>query len=458
MLFKTHFWDEGVAENFAACKRFSQESDIFILFDSSNRKIDIPDEVLLSERVFLTPYSKVEALGLEWGMPGVGGGYWYNGDYQQNLFILDHSEYDYICSVENDVGIFCSLDSIFDDMAENGIDLVFLPQEGPNHTWSHLNGCIGYYDTNQNIRKGLFCISFFSRRAALHIVRRRIEMSLQRRQYTLHGWPIGEAVMVEEVLRAGMVARSIADYCDSLTQYDWAPAYSFREFDPRDGRTFVHPALPLNDKFYRSNFQQDYNALFSERNVISGKSRERARKINDLEVYSRLYTSLHMQWAEDRWRPLIEDAACHLSPDALALLHGPNLLTSDNAVVERESGSRAPNALCLSALPAWGAEQSEQLDVNERIRLIVSVSGDTQLLIGSESSDLAEALHMRALDADIASAPIMMSFRIQHRAMRFFSASIPAGTREVVIECQAPCVVNNIRLSNGQGSIADWRR
>ncbi|WP_215764768.1 hypothetical protein [Gluconobacter sp. P1D12_c] len=452
ILFKTHFWDEVVERNFLLCKRYSNGCDIFILFDPDAGSY-IPEPHLSTERIFYTPYDDINKLGLEWGMQPWGG-FWYNGDYQQNLFIMAHPEYDYICAIENDVAPHISFAKIFQIMNDRAVDLIYDPQTQPNEQWSHLNGCVGYYDTNTYIHKGLFCVSFFSRRAAMHILRRRLEMSVQRRIHNLPAWPIGECVMVQEVFSAGMSISTLSSYCEDLPFYDWAPAYLPIEDDDLKIETFSHPITALNSKFISSNFDQDYHSLFSEFEVISGISRSRARRIADLEIYSRLFNSLHVQWAEDRWRPILQDADEVLDFKSINLLGGRTLINSDSLSINKKSHYSIP--LIVSPLPQWCRKSACFLEVEDILYITLTPHDERlRLIFGSTQEDLPIYLTCTDLNGKI--FPIKL--RGTHRDMHFYEVELPmevSSLKCVTNKCSV--TINSIRLVDGSGRLNDWKK
>ncbi|MBF0860060.1 hypothetical protein HKD24_12670 [Gluconobacter sp. LMG 31484] len=430
IIFKTHIWDNIVERNFLLCKENSKNSDIFIIFDPVLGR-PLPEKYQKEEKVFLVPYSDIEKLGLEYGMDERRGGYWYNGDYHQNLFILSHPEYDYICSVENDVATHLSIDDIFSQMAAKNVDVIYHPQTQPNEQWSHLEGSIGYTDTSEYIHKGLFCVSFFSRRAAFYILRRRMEMSHLKREKGLSTWPIGETVMVHEPVQAGMNVDLLINYCDHLQMYDWAPCYLECEEISAEGRTFIHPVTNLNNKFIISNFYQDYHAMFSEMEVIEGKSRHRARIINDLEIYSRLFNSVHAQWSPDRWEPILQDAETYLNKDGKEILGGKNILGSENIMIPAAQNPHHIDKIFTSALPNWDQRYAVSLQPDEIMHVVIPEQAQClTAIIGTTQDNILE--NMRAVRSD--NENLEIEYRKSWRGMHFFSVNIPSGTNAFCIK------------------------
>ncbi|GBQ24008.1 hypothetical protein [Tanticharoenia sakaeratensis] len=434
VLFKCHSWDDTIDRSYARCKMHASRSDIFILYDNSRGTCEIPEDLQRSERVFFTPYSDIEALGIAWGSERDNlGGYWYNGDYHQNLFILKHPEYDYISSVENDVAIQNDIDAIFDDMAARQIDAVYKHVTSRNEWWSHTGNCEGYYDTTQHIHKGLFCISFFSRTAAMLIARRRFEMSHLKRTQRLETWPIGEAVMPHEMHLAGMKTEDLASYCDTLNQYDWAPCYLEREIDPASGRTFVHPVTELNRKFIVSNFIQDYRCLISVENLEHGSSRNRARIINDLEVYSRLYHHNHVYPHPAIREPILSDAREFLPREYCRLISGAYEI--DVSTITTQLGTPQQQAARVVApLPNYDIEIN--IFFEKERRLTLNVPGEnTSVIFAARDRNVLHDLRVRAFDhygKEIGVDPSYLVHNVGELA--FFECQLPLGAENIILD------------------------
>lgn len=425
ILFKTHIWNNIVEKNFLLCKKNSHSSDIFIVIDSETGDI-IPRNYQLEERIFLAPYSRIDDIGLEYGMDEKRSGYWYNGDYHQNLFILSHPGYDYICTIENDVAVHAPLDDIFLKMNRNNLDVIYHPQTQVNSQWSHLEGSVGYTDIEKYVHKGLFCISFFSQKAAFYILRRRLEMSHLKRKKNLSTWPIGESVMIHEPLQAGMNVDSLINYCDHLDMYDWAPCYLECEEQNTKGKTFIHPVTNIDGKFINSNFYQDYHSLFSEKEVIEGISRKRAKVIKDLEIYSRLFNSVHVRWSKDRWEPILQDAEQVLDNRSKRIIGGKNYLSHHNINIQTNRNVEQISDIFTSTLPNWDNQNAILIQPNEIINIsLESNNKSLTAIIGTEQPEALDNISAFLPDR----TPLNISCEGNWRKMFFFSFNIPFGEK-----------------------------
>ena len=436
VLFKCHNWDAVIQRSYERCKKKSNKSDFYILYDNSRGTVEIPEHIQEVENIFLAPYSEVESLGLAWGTEiGNYGGYWYNGDYHQNLFILNHNEYDYICSIENDVAVLNDLDSIFDDMAARNIDAVYKHVEAENHAWAHSGSCEGYYDLSQHVHKGLFCISFFSRRAALLILKRRLEMSFLKREKGLLTWPIGEAVMSHEVISAGMRTEELAHYCDSLRQYDWAPVYLAKEIVNGAEKTFIHPVTEMNEKFIVSNLVQDYHCMISEEEISNGLSRHRARKINDLEVYSRLFHCPRIYNNPVLREDVVEDARELLTGidfDLASEGMSPDLTQALTQVY-----SEFPERV-FASLPSYERSHSMFFDHGVALPISLGESGAYTLVLAARDPDLTSHFDVKGKDVASSFEIMPVSFLLQKGELRFYAVNFPAECTEFVVEQKGP--------------------
>jgi len=433
VLFKCHSWDDTIGRSYVRCKTHASRSDVFILYDNSHGKCEIPADLQHSERVFFAPYSSIEALGIAWGSERDNlGGYWYNGDYHQNLFILRHPEYDYICAVENDVAVQNDIDDIFDDMAFRQIDAVYKHVPNRNEWWPHTGNCDGYYDITQHIQKGLFCISFFSRAAAMLIVRRRIEMSHIKREQRLETWPIGEAVMPHELHLAGMKTEELAYYCDTLSRYDWAPCYLEKEIDQAYGRTFVHPITGLNQKFIVSNLVQDYHCLISQENLADGSSRARARFINDLEVYARLFHHHHVYPNLTLRNNFLMDARDHLTGASHAIISGHYEIDAAAVSAQLETPIEQISPV-IAPLPNYNRHINIYFE--NRISLSLNAPYDkTSLIMSARDVDVARNMRIRALAHEGSEQIVDTQIFFQKGELIFFLSVMPPDTARIVLD------------------------
>jgi len=400
VIFKTHFWDSTVDETFRMCLENAKKSDIYIYYDNSNGICAIPEEIKENFNVFLGPYSKVESINLEWGNRSESlGGYWYNGDYHQNVFILEHPEYEYICSVESDVAINADIDDIFADMKNKNISCVYKIDNDLSENWPFIGNCSGYYDLGIPVQRGLFCISFFSRDAAFLILRKRLEMSAKKRLSDLETWPIGEAVMAQEISLSGLTVADISQYCDTLDKYDCAPCYLIKEVRKEENvNTFIHPVSEFNMKFILSNFESHYNSLISEENISKGKSLERAREINKLEVYSRLYHSKEMKNHTKEKNDLLRTARENLDGFEKVLVIKENNILSQN-IIESYNISLDKACIVFGNIPSYNAGDYIFIDINSPICLSVPDDG-VSLVLSARDPSIPDQLRVEIAETD----------------------------------------------------------
>lgn len=287
ILFKTHFWSREVELNFESIINNSKNSDIFIIIDNENIEI-IPEEIRKSYSILRYDTKKASEIGLMISNENEGG-FWYNGDYHQNIFIKYHDEYEYICAVEHDVYVDVNIDNIFSRMHNEEIDVICKIQRIPNSNWSHLENCSGYYDKKKYINKGLFCISFFSKRSANLILEKRLEMLTRKEQEKIPSWPIGECVMIHEPIMANHRVLDLEKFCSNLSMYDWAPSYLHCQIT-KSSNTVYHPVSNL-EKYLYTNFHQPYNSFATGDVAHMSKSMVDIIYINNYFIYAEAYSS-----------------------------------------------------------------------------------------------------------------------------------------------------------------------
>jgi hypothetical protein len=446
VLFKAYMWNETIGRLFELCKAQCPRSDLYILYDNSRGQVDIPPDIMEHEKVIFMPFASAEEIGMIWGPDdSVYGGHWYNGDYHQNLFILNHPDYDYICPIESDVAVLNNLDEIFAAMAARDIDAVYQPYETANASWPHTAACAGYYDLDASINKGLICISFFSRRAAMRIALRRIEMAAQKRSSALRTWPIGEAVVAHEIVTAGLRCAPLSEFCDTMEQYDWAPAYLESELNEDKGRAFVHPVIPFAEKFIISNFVQCYNGLNSPEKIERGIALERARRINKFEVYARLFHVDHV-WMHGHHRTAVFQAAQEgLSGPAGPMIAERN--AADAHAISRQLNIDLTAAQRLvSDMPRYDTT-TLSLKSGQILQLPLMNGATTIRVACTQPADLV--LELNRVDGTWESRALRQEG--VEGSLSFFVAFLSEGFRQATLRCSAarPAPINWLQISSG---------
>lgn len=307
VLFKTHFWDEDVARQYERLCENCRWGHVYVLIDRKNGKLDIPEHV-----------KTVYVGGIElsqYGLPDIGG-FWFNGDYQTIVFYLQNPLYDFYVSLEYDVATFNNIDTIVEDMYKNKIDSIYENINIPLSRWPHTFTGIDYYNF-RDIKKGLFCISFFSRRAMSALYQRRLYLAAMHEKAGYDTWPIGELVMASEVGLSSLKAVPLIDYCSNLDDYEWNRGCTedyIRHINPRN--TFVHP-VSNNKKCVASNTTDDVNR-------VDSKLLLKASFVKSLEFYAKLY-SLRKNTEEDRERVYREAVENLQDVPSAAFLYEPNI-------------------------------------------------------------------------------------------------------------------------------------
>lgn len=231
ILFKVHNWDETVARQYERVVASTRQGDVIVLADITNGPIVMPRNI--------RRYDIHSRQMAQIGIPDTS--FWFNGDFATILFFLHNPHYEYYVSVEYDVAVLNDMDLIVQDMKANDIDAVYEDLEDPLSRWPHLNSVIDYYNF-RDIRTGLFCISFFSRRAVAAFYARRLHQAALKKTFGFRTWPIGEAVMASEMRIAGLKREYLARYCSNLDNYHWNRGMTeeyIKATSPE--RTFLHP-------------------------------------------------------------------------------------------------------------------------------------------------------------------------------------------------------------------------
>lgn len=393
VLFKTHLWNDTVENLYKMCKAQSRLSDIFIIYDDTNG-CNLPDRIKEENNILFYNKESIKKIGLPFDEENAGG-FWYNGDYHQSLFALDHPDYDFYCSIESDVAVFYNLDTIFESMYNEKIDSIYHELKTPNHNWSWLEGCVGHYDVSHHIHKGLFCISFFSRKAIFIFLRKRIQMAVAYYKGLNKNWPIGEVVMANETVLNHLKFKEISEYCNEFNYYDWSPAYILKEFteDPPHN-TFIHPVTELNNKFYRNNFEIEHRSLCSIPVITSGQAALRIKKIKDITVSSRLLHHDNAQSMVERWKPILEAALESLDLQDRELISANDLLRLEDLWLDNVHAPQNAQRI-VWPLPCWEKRHAFPLSGNhvlkinfQRFENVVSIGLVTKSRIKEDSLKL----------------------------------------------------------------------
>ncbi|NHO33553.1 hypothetical protein [Acetobacter fallax] len=446
VIFKVWRWDSAVENNFRLCRNFSAGADFFILYDRTNGMDDIPENIRSEERIFFVSSEDATDLGLSGSHEGGVNLFWYNADYQHSLFCLKYPDYDFMCFVESDVAVFTPLHAILKKMSKQCIDVIFQPQTQPAALWSHADSCAGYYNPETYINKGLFCISFFSRRAVLHIFRRRLNMTVQQRRENLSSWPVSEAAMAHEPIMAGMRTASLGTFCPALSHYDWSPPYAVSELGGMQGDNIVHPVTEINKNFMEKNFRQDYHSLWSGEEVETGLSRQRASEIRDFEVWSRLFNSPHVRHPGTQATLILQDVLSLAGHPVTGILHGQNSLAHDRIQARHTTQAGFPKNF-FSDLPGWDDNHAYEMGMADVVTLTGPFAEGARVLIGARDNSILQKLHI-----DVKGRSCGLSHPVPvyvFRGMIFYGFDVPASCETIRIIALHHLRLFSLRVSDG---------
>ncbi len=237
VLFKTHFWDDFTRRQLARLHHHSGRGDVYITMDETFRPaspIDYP-------RVVPTTMADLQRLQLP-PITTHGSVIWYNNDYPHYVALAALPRYDYYIACEYDVVLHTLLDALIDSIAADGADFVGFPMRTPIAAWPWFPMHRATY--GDGMLQYLTCFAVYSHRALTMLLSRRQRMSREFAEGTLPFWPLCEAFLPNEVQRAGMQLRSLADY-GNTEGYDWWPPIHEDAVDRPEyvDKAFLHPVL-----------------------------------------------------------------------------------------------------------------------------------------------------------------------------------------------------------------------
>ena len=168
--------------------------------------------------------------------------FWYNADYPLYCAIEAGLDYDYYVMLEYDVAVNCDIEALVARMAEDGVDFVGEPMGRSAEDWMWLPSCRDAFPAPMPVHPYTICACVFSRRAALHLRSRRLELARRYHDGDIRAWPISEGFMSTELIHAGFTVRSLSSYGPVPHLGIWPP-YTERQATGMADDAFVHPVL-----------------------------------------------------------------------------------------------------------------------------------------------------------------------------------------------------------------------
>ena len=233
VVFRLFEWDAFIARQVERYASVSNGGDFYLSVDETNGPVAVEG----GHRVFPTTNEGLVALGLP-DRFARGSLVWWNNDYPQCAFQQAHPDYDYYVFVEYDSLVRAPIAGLVREAAERGLDLVTGHLREPGNDWFwHPHSRLAYPDGA--LHASLNCIMIISGRALRHLFERRLAMGADP---AVRHWPIGEAFVATETVRAGFRTGSLAEFGDDST-FDWFPPVLENNLGDLGGTVFVHPVL-----------------------------------------------------------------------------------------------------------------------------------------------------------------------------------------------------------------------
>lgn len=352
VIFKTHFWDDVVRQQFdllcAVAAGNPEESEVptVILFvDETNGEVTIPPDI--SVPIIRSSAQKAADYGIADGTPPGRSFFSYGNDIPAVISALIYPGYDYYFMLEYDVVIQRPLTSIVAWMQENAVDFLAHPIDTPVEEWPWTHTCDGYYK-KEEIVKFLNCFAAFSQAAMFHIVRRRLYFSNLIRQGTLRYFPHTEAFVVTELTLAGYKVSELQEF-GPVPHYTWCTAYMEEDLLSFKDDAFIHPVSDKR-KYIKTSLIENPFSYFKEEHPL----KKRALRFPD-ETLPEIYNKLRRRASEEQLALLREDMRTYMSPKA-----------KKKYALDRDSIGRNCKAW-QSSISRWSHSENEASDVLNHI-------------------------------------------------------------------------------------------
>lgn len=277
--FRTHSWNDTV-EGVYLKLRESWGGDVMITADMT-RSFSIPEKYQYMAHSLDT----LKQMGLP-EAPSRGSTFWHNGDYILYDIVL-RTDYDYIILNEYDTYVKTDLNKILVSLLNEKIDFCasfvgqgwdywswFAPQKEAIAKWNQFYGV----ETNENYRvmKSFFPFVFISRKAALALYAKRIELEriIGKDGYKI--WPNCESFAPTELCHLKFKIADISQYLNGNHELSLNNAKKLSEAELSEA-PMSHPVLS-GDGFIRKIFRQ---AEEVSRNSPEGAIEWLEKRIND---------------------------------------------------------------------------------------------------------------------------------------------------------------------------------
>lgn len=233
VVFKTYTWDGFVHRQASRCKAAAGRGDFFISVDETNGSVG----PIAFDRVVRVTNDKIVASGFA-NRFEKGSLLWWNPDYVHYQFQEAYPDYDFYVFIEYDAVVQGQIETLIDQVAESGTDLVAFPIQMAKQDWFWTPFHRQTYEL-EDLQGALICMTVFSRRALEMLAARRRAMT---KDGQVRYWPNAEVFVATEITRAKFKSRSLAEFGD-VDAYQWFPPILEDDLQEIAGMAFLHPVL-----------------------------------------------------------------------------------------------------------------------------------------------------------------------------------------------------------------------
>ena len=232
VLFRSHYWDPGIAELAARARDCCPSGSFMVTMDETRGPVRVDDFVKLSHTDDFS----------QQGLPSLPEGrvLWWNADYVLYFAAALMPDFDYYVMVENDVFVDFDVDALIEACASRKVDLMV-------HDLKRISASSVWYSSISDMEPepwwALIPFLVVSRRGVDLLRAKRLERYAHKQRTGSDAWPYCEAFIPTAIKQAGGVIAALGEHVDaSMLRY--RPRLSRRDPALKQTGIVAHPVHP----------------------------------------------------------------------------------------------------------------------------------------------------------------------------------------------------------------------